>query len=173
MPAYEAGPAQEAVPDYREHYEALMGVSLRRCPVCHQGCMQGNRDLSAKAIQPTAGNHGHLIRMRTVSDGRPLRGRSTWCGQAQGAVLPEARHRSVFAAPRWPVDPLRSRRRCRHFPRICSSPISSSRFGCTHPPRAPTDPHSSARPAAVPGDRAPTPLHTGCLGGLRRIQPPK
>jgi hypothetical protein len=40
MPAYEAGPAQEAAPDYRERYEALTGVSLRRCPICHQGCMQ-------------------------------------------------------------------------------------------------------------------------------------
>jgi hypothetical protein len=40
MPAYEAGPAQEAAPDYRERYEALTGASLRRCPVCQQGCMQ-------------------------------------------------------------------------------------------------------------------------------------
>jgi hypothetical protein len=43
MPAYEAQePAKEAaaVPDYRERYEALTGVSLRRCPVCHAGCMQ-------------------------------------------------------------------------------------------------------------------------------------
>jgi hypothetical protein len=41
MPAYEGDePAQAAAPDYRERYEALTGVSLRRCPVCHQGCMQ-------------------------------------------------------------------------------------------------------------------------------------
>jgi Putative transposase len=41
MPAYEVPvPAKEAAPDYRERYEALTGVSLRRCPVCHQGCMQ-------------------------------------------------------------------------------------------------------------------------------------
>jgi hypothetical protein len=40
MPAYEAGPAQEAAPDYRGRYEALTGASLRRCPVCQQGCMQ-------------------------------------------------------------------------------------------------------------------------------------
>ena len=43
MPAYEAqepAKAAAAVPDYRERYEALTGVSLRRCPVCHQGCMQ-------------------------------------------------------------------------------------------------------------------------------------
>jgi hypothetical protein len=41
MPAYEAqGPLKEGVPDYRERYEALTGVSLRRCPACHQGCMQ-------------------------------------------------------------------------------------------------------------------------------------
>ena len=33
-------PAQETASDYRERYEALMGVSLRRCPACHQGCMQ-------------------------------------------------------------------------------------------------------------------------------------
>jgi Putative transposase len=40
MPAYEGDePAQEAAPDYRERYEALTGVSLRRCPVCHEGCM--------------------------------------------------------------------------------------------------------------------------------------
>jgi len=41
MPAYEAQePAKAAaVPDYRERYEALTGVSLRRCPVCHEGCM--------------------------------------------------------------------------------------------------------------------------------------
>ena len=31
MPAYEAGPAQEAAPDYRERYQALTGVSLRQC----------------------------------------------------------------------------------------------------------------------------------------------
>jgi hypothetical protein len=40
MLAYEEGPVKEAVPDYRERYEALTGVSLRRCPVCHEGCMQ-------------------------------------------------------------------------------------------------------------------------------------
>jgi hypothetical protein len=43
MPAYEAqkpATAAAAVPDYRERYEALTGVSLRRCPVCHEGCMQ-------------------------------------------------------------------------------------------------------------------------------------
>jgi Putative transposase len=41
MPVYEVPvPAKEAAPDYRERYEALSGVSLRRCPVCHQGCMQ-------------------------------------------------------------------------------------------------------------------------------------
>jgi hypothetical protein len=41
MPAYEGhGSAKEVVPDYRERYEALTGGSLRRCPVCHQGCMQ-------------------------------------------------------------------------------------------------------------------------------------
>jgi hypothetical protein len=40
MPAYEEGPVKEAVPDYRERYEALTGVSLRRCPVCREGCMQ-------------------------------------------------------------------------------------------------------------------------------------
>jgi hypothetical protein len=43
MPAYEAQqPAKEAAaaPDYQGRYEALTGVSLRRCPVCHEGCMQ-------------------------------------------------------------------------------------------------------------------------------------
>jgi Putative transposase len=42
MPAYRAQePAKAAaVPDYRERYKALTGVSLRRCPVCQQGCMQ-------------------------------------------------------------------------------------------------------------------------------------
>jgi hypothetical protein len=40
MPAYEGQqPVKEAAPDYRERYEALSGVSLRRCPACHQGCM--------------------------------------------------------------------------------------------------------------------------------------
>jgi hypothetical protein len=40
MPAFEGQvPVKEAAPDYRERYEALTGVSLRRCPVCHQGCM--------------------------------------------------------------------------------------------------------------------------------------
>jgi hypothetical protein len=33
------GPAKAAAPDYRDRYEALTGVSLRRCPVCHEGCM--------------------------------------------------------------------------------------------------------------------------------------
>jgi hypothetical protein len=43
MPAYEAqkpATAAAAVPDYRERYEVLTGVSLRRCPICHEGCMQ-------------------------------------------------------------------------------------------------------------------------------------
>jgi hypothetical protein len=41
MPAYEVPvPAKGGASDYRERYEALTGVSLRRCPVCHQGCMQ-------------------------------------------------------------------------------------------------------------------------------------
>jgi hypothetical protein len=40
MPAREAGPVKDAAPDYRERYEALTGVSLRRCPRCHAGCMQ-------------------------------------------------------------------------------------------------------------------------------------
>ena len=40
MPAYEEGPVKDATPDYRERYEALTGISLRRCPVCHEGCMQ-------------------------------------------------------------------------------------------------------------------------------------
>jgi hypothetical protein len=41
MPAYEGqGSVKEAAPNYRERYETLTGVSLRRCPVCHQGCMQ-------------------------------------------------------------------------------------------------------------------------------------
>jgi hypothetical protein len=33
------GPAKGAAPDYRDRYEALTGVSLRRCPVRHEGCM--------------------------------------------------------------------------------------------------------------------------------------
>jgi Putative transposase len=42
MPADEGDkPAQEAAPDYQARYEVLTGVSLRRCPVCHEGCMQG------------------------------------------------------------------------------------------------------------------------------------
>jgi Putative transposase len=152
MPAYEAQePAKEAaaVPDYRERYEALTGVSLRRCPVCHQGCMQGNRDLTAQPMQPIDGHHGHLMRTRTVGDGRLKGGGSAWPSRAGGAVLSEGCCRSVFEARRRPVDPLRSRRSCRHFPRICRSLIRSSRFGCTLPPRASTNPHSSARPAAV------------------------
>jgi len=41
MPADEvAGPAKGVAPDYRDRYEALAGVSLRRCPACHKGCMQ-------------------------------------------------------------------------------------------------------------------------------------
>jgi hypothetical protein len=41
MPAYEGPvPAKETAPDYRECYEDLTGVSLRRCPVCHEGGMQ-------------------------------------------------------------------------------------------------------------------------------------
>jgi hypothetical protein len=39
MPACEA-PALEAAKNYRDRYEALTGDSLRRCPVCHQGCMR-------------------------------------------------------------------------------------------------------------------------------------
>ena len=35
MPPYEGSVAvKEAAPDYRERYEALTGLSLRRCPVC-------------------------------------------------------------------------------------------------------------------------------------------
>jgi hypothetical protein len=25
--------------DYREHYEALTGCSLKQCPICHRGTM--------------------------------------------------------------------------------------------------------------------------------------
>jgi hypothetical protein len=40
MPVHEGPvPAKETALDYRERYEALSGVSLRRCPACHQGCM--------------------------------------------------------------------------------------------------------------------------------------
>jgi Putative transposase len=39
MAACEA-PALEAAKNYRDRYEALTGDSLRRCPVCHQGCMR-------------------------------------------------------------------------------------------------------------------------------------
>ncbi|MBV8398697.1 MAG: IS91 family transposase [Acetobacteraceae bacterium] len=56
MPADEAGPAKAAAPVYQERYEALTGASLRRCPVCHEGCMQGNRDLTAKSAQPRDGD---------------------------------------------------------------------------------------------------------------------
>ena len=48
MPADEAGPTQEPASDYRERYEALTGVSLRRCPACHQGCMQVIESLPPK-----------------------------------------------------------------------------------------------------------------------------
>ena len=40
IPADEVeGPPKGTAPDYRDRYEALTGVSLRRCPVCHEGCM--------------------------------------------------------------------------------------------------------------------------------------
>ncbi|MBE9478941.1 MAG: transposase, partial [Chloroflexi bacterium] len=31
--------ASERSEDYRDLYERLTGISLRQCPVCHQGCM--------------------------------------------------------------------------------------------------------------------------------------
>jgi hypothetical protein len=119
MPAYEAGPAKEAAPDY------------------------------APPTQPIDGDHGHLMKTSTVGDGRAKGDRSAWPGRAEGAVLPAGCYRSVLKPRRRPVDPLRGRRRCRPCPRICSSLIRSSPLGCTLPPRASTNPHSSARPAAV------------------------
>ena len=56
MPAYEEGPAKEAAPDYRERYEALTGVSLRRCPVCHEGCMH-----VIEILPPSRGNRSAAI----------------------------------------------------------------------------------------------------------------
>jgi hypothetical protein len=38
MPAPDP-PALEGAKDYRERYEELIGPSLRKCPVCHQGRM--------------------------------------------------------------------------------------------------------------------------------------
>jgi hypothetical protein len=32
-------PESEALEDYRDRYEELTGLSLRECPVCHQGRM--------------------------------------------------------------------------------------------------------------------------------------
>jgi hypothetical protein len=34
-------------PDYRDRYEALTGISLRACPVCHQGRMRVIERLAA------------------------------------------------------------------------------------------------------------------------------
>jgi Putative transposase len=56
MPTYEAEPAKEAAPDYRERYEALTGASLRRCPVCHEGCMQ-----VIEILPPSRRNRGTAI----------------------------------------------------------------------------------------------------------------
>ena len=37
----EAPPRESTPPkDYRDRYEALTGISLRDCPVCHQGHMR-------------------------------------------------------------------------------------------------------------------------------------
>ena len=33
-------PVEATPPPYPQRYEALTGVSLRQCPVCHQGCMR-------------------------------------------------------------------------------------------------------------------------------------
>jgi hypothetical protein len=56
MPTYEAEPAKEAAPDYQERYEALTGASLRRCPVCHEGCMQ-----VIEILPPSRRNRGTAI----------------------------------------------------------------------------------------------------------------
>jgi len=135
MPAYEAqepAKAATAVPDYQERPEALTGVSLRRCPVCHEGCMQGNRNLTAPPTQPIDGDHRHLISMSTVGEGKPNRGTSAWRDRAKGAALPEACHRSVFKARRRRIDPRRARRRCRHFPQSAAhrsvQAVSVARF---------------------------------------------
>ena len=56
MPVDEAGPAKKAAPDYRERYEALTGASSRRCPVCHEGCMQ-----VIEILPPSRRNRGMAI----------------------------------------------------------------------------------------------------------------
>ncbi|MBV8577286.1 MAG: IS91 family transposase [Acetobacteraceae bacterium] len=56
MPADEAGPAKAAAPVYQERYEALTGASLRRCPVCHEGCMQ-----VIEILPPSRRNRGTAI----------------------------------------------------------------------------------------------------------------
>ena len=59
MPADEVeGPAKAITPDYQGRYEARTGVSLRRCPVCHQGCMQ------VIEILPPSRRH----RLRAITD---------------------------------------------------------------------------------------------------------
>jgi hypothetical protein len=50
------GPAKEAAPNYREHYETLTGVSLRRCPVCHEGRMHVIELLPPSPLQPSDGD---------------------------------------------------------------------------------------------------------------------
>jgi hypothetical protein len=68
MPAYEGDePDQAAAPDDRERYEALTGVSLRRCPVCHQGCMHAIDILPLTAVFKMIERRPQ----RGISDGSP------------------------------------------------------------------------------------------------------
>jgi hypothetical protein len=53
MPACSA-PAVEAAQDYRDRYEALTGISLRQCPVCHQGHMRAIEIWPRSPCRPTA-----------------------------------------------------------------------------------------------------------------------
>lgn len=47
MPTANGKPA--AAGDYRDRLEELTGVSLRQCPVCHQGCMNRIQIIAARA----------------------------------------------------------------------------------------------------------------------------
>lgn len=46
-------PASPPSPDYRDRYEVLTGISLRRCPVCGAGCMLAIEQMPRVPVAPT------------------------------------------------------------------------------------------------------------------------
>ena len=125
MPAPEPA-ASKASKDYRERYEELIGSSLWKCPVCHQGRMLMIEILPPKPTPVSDGDHGYLMMEKTVLGCRSNFRTHAWPNQATGAALPNRSCRSKSQAK---ISFPRPHHRSPHAPRSHNSVV------CAHYPR--------------------------------------